>query len=134
MRQCLRHNQPGSYQVQAAIQAVHTDDGPTDWAQVLALYDHLWRLLPTPVVVLNRAVAVSHVHGPEVALASIEDVDLPTYLPFHVTRGDLLARCGRYGEAVAAVDAALDLAPTPPVRTFLKQRRAEWVQEGTAVR
>ncbi len=123
VRLCLRRNEPGPYQVQAAISAVHSEDGPTDWSQVLALYDHLWRLAPTPVVALNRAVSVTHVHGPEVALASIEDVDLPTYLPFHVTRADLLARTGRHTEAVDALDRALALDPPAAVRALLRERR-----------
>src|SRR5206468_2381203 len=77
VRRCLRRDRPGPYQLQAAINAVHTDGPATDWSQVLALYDQLLRHTPTPIVALNRAVAVAEVHGPAAALAAIEDLDLP---------------------------------------------------------
>jgi RNA polymerase sigma-70 factor (ECF subfamily) len=123
VRRCLRRNQPGPYQLQAAINAVHTDGPATDWAQVLALYDQLLRHSPTPVVALNRAVAVAEVHGPAMALATVEDVDLPGYHLLPATRADLLARLGRRTEARAAYDQAIALATNHAERTFLQNRR-----------
>ena len=91
VRRCLRRDRPGPYQIQAAVNAVHTDGDATDWAQVLALYDQLLALSPTPIVALNRAVAVAEVHGPAQALADIEDLDLPGYHLLPATRADLLS-------------------------------------------
>ncbi|MEV4515465.1 RNA polymerase sigma factor [Dactylosporangium sp. NPDC049525] len=125
VRRCLRRNQPGPYQIQAAINAVHTDGPATDWSQVLALYDQLLAHTPTPVVALNRAVAVAEVHGPALALATIEDIDLPGYHLLPATRADLLARLGRTGEARAAYDEAVALAGNDTERTFLQGRRAQ---------
>nr|BFE70561.1 RNA polymerase sigma factor [Actinoplanes digitatis] len=110
VRRCLRRNRPGPYQIQAAINAVHTDGAATDWSQVLALYDQLWPLMPTPIVALNRAVAVAEVHGPAVALAVLDDVDIPGYHRLPATRADLLVRLGRDAEAAAAYDQAIALA------------------------
>ncbi|MEV4641509.1 RNA polymerase sigma factor [Actinoplanes sp. NPDC049548] len=124
VRRCLRRNRPGPYQLQAAINAVHTDGAATDWRQVLALYDRLQALVPTPVVALNRAVAVAEVHGPAVALATLEGVELPGYHLLPATRADLLARLGRGAEAVAAYDEAIALAGTETERVFLRGRRA----------
>ncbi|HEU0103314.1 MAG TPA: RNA polymerase sigma factor [Mycobacteriales bacterium] len=124
VRQCLRRRQPGPYQLQAAINAVHTDGEASDWGQVLALYDQLLRLVPTPVVALNRAVAVAEVHGPALALAALEDLELPGYHLLPATRADLLARLGRYAEAVAAYDQALALVGNDTERAFLRARRA----------
>jgi RNA polymerase sigma-70 factor (ECF subfamily) len=124
VRRCLRRNQPGPYQLQAAINAVHTDGPATDWTQVLALYDQLLRHSPTPVVALNRAVAVAEVHGPAMAIATIEDVDLPGYHLLPATRADLLARLGRRTEARAAYDEAIALATNDTERTFLRNRRS----------
>ncbi|GAB3841413.1 RNA polymerase sigma factor [Dactylosporangium cerinum] len=125
VRRCLKRNRPGPYQIQAAINAVHTDGPATDWIQVLALYDQLLARSPTQVVLLNRAVAVAEVHGPALALASIEGVDLPGYHLLPATRADLLARLGRTGEARAAYDEAITLAGNDTERTFLQGRRAE---------
>jgi RNA polymerase sigma factor (sigma-70 family) len=125
VRRCLRRNRPGPYQIQAAINAVHTDGPATDWVQVLALYDQLLAQTPTQVVLLNRAVAVAEVHGPALALASIEGVDLPGYHLLPATRADLLARLGRTGEARAAYDDAITLAGNDTERTFLQGRRAQ---------
>jgi RNA polymerase sigma-70 factor (ECF subfamily) len=124
VRRCLRLDRPGPYQIQAAINAVHTDGPATDWSQVLALYDQLLRLTPTPVVALNRAVAVAEVHGPALALAAIEDLDLPGYHLLPATRADLLARLGRVPESVSAYDEAIALATNDTERTFLRDRRA----------
>jgi RNA polymerase sigma-70 factor (ECF subfamily) len=123
VRRCLRRNRPGPYQIQAAINAVHTDGEATDWSQVLALYDQLQTLMPTPIVALNRAVAVAEVHGPAMALAVLDDVDLPGYHLLPATRADLLARLGRQAEAAAAYDQAVALARNDTERAFLHTRR-----------
>ena len=123
VRRCLRRNQPGPYQLQAAINAVHTDGPETDWTQVLALYDQLLHQTPTPIVALNRAVAVAEVHGPTAALALINDLNLPGYHLLPATRADLLTRLGRNTEAIAAYDEAIALATNETERTFLRARR-----------
>jgi RNA polymerase sigma-70 factor (ECF subfamily) len=133
LRRCLRRDQPGPYPLQAAINAVHADAPTlpqTDWPQILALYDQLLAVAPTPVVALNRAVAVGEVHGPAAALALVEELDLDGYHLFHATRADLLGRLGRNREAAAAYQRAAALAPTDAERAFLSQggrtpRRAE---------
>jgi RNA polymerase sigma-70 factor, ECF subfamily len=124
LRRCLRRNQPGPYQLQAAISAVHADAPTlqqTDWPQILALYDQLLSVAPTPVVALNRAVAVGEVHGPAAALALVEELNLDGYHLFHATRADLLRRLGRHREAAAAYGRAAALAPTDAERAFLSQ-------------
>jgi RNA polymerase sigma-70 factor (ECF subfamily) len=128
VRRCLRRNQPGPYQIQAAINAVHTDAASaeqTDWVQILALYDQLVPFAPTPVVQLNRAVAVAEVRGPEEALQEVEVLDLDTYVPHHATRADLLRRVGRAAEAIDAYDRAITLTTADPERRYLERRRAE---------
>ncbi|MFI7061888.1 RNA polymerase sigma factor [Kribbella sp. NPDC050124] len=125
VRRCLRRNQPGPYQLQAAINAVHTDAptaAATDWAQILQLYDHLLILEPTPVVALNRAVAVAEVHGPAEALTLIDDLDLGAYYLFHAIRADLLLRLNRPAEARTAYEAALALTTNQAEQTFLRTR------------
>ncbi|MEV4719600.1 sigma-70 family RNA polymerase sigma factor [Micromonospora noduli] len=129
VRRCLRRNRPGPYQIQAAISAVHTDGAATDWPQVLALYDQLLALAPTPVVALNRAVAVAEVHGPAVALAALEGIDLPSYHRLPATRAELLARLGRNDEAMAAYDQAAALATNETERAYLQTRRTELTRE-----
>jgi RNA polymerase sigma-70 factor (ECF subfamily) len=127
VRTCLRRNHPGPYQIQAAINAVHSDASTaaaTDWSQILALYAQLLALSPTPVVALNRAVAVAEVAGPAPALAEIDALDLDGYHPFHVARADLLRRLGRDDEAAEAYDAALALVGNGAERRFLEGRRA----------
>jgi len=124
VRRCLRRNRPGPYQLQAAINAVHTDGDATDWPQVLALYDQLLAQTPTPIVALNRAVAVAEVHGPAAALAAVEGLELPGYHLLPATRADLLARLGRSTEARAAYDEAIALAGNHTERAFLETRRA----------
>jgi RNA polymerase sigma factor (sigma-70 family) len=124
VRRCLRRDRPGPYQIQAAINAVHTDGDATDWVQVLALYDQLLRINPTPIVALNRAVAVAEVHGPAQALADIEDLDLPGYHLLPATRADLLARLDRGAEARGAYDEAIALATNDTERAFLEARRS----------
>jgi RNA polymerase sigma-70 factor, ECF subfamily len=122
VRRCLRRNQPGPYQLQAAINAVHADAataGQTDWPQIVALYDHLLAVAPTPVVALNRAIAIGEVHGPAAALALVDTLELDNYHPFHATRADLLGRLGRDREAAAAYQRAAAMAPTDAERDFL---------------
>ncbi len=127
VRACLRRNAPGPYQIQAAINAVHADsvDGsPTDWRQVLALYDQLLAIAPTPVVALNRAVALAELDGPVVALAEVERLDLATYQPYWVARAELLVRAERPAEAAASFDRALALTDNAVEHAHLAQRRA----------
>jgi RNA polymerase sigma-70 factor (ECF subfamily) len=127
VRECLRRGQPGLYQIQAAIAAVHSDAATaaqTDWRQVLALYDQLLAVAPTPVVALNRAVAVGEVDGPAAALAAVDELALDDYHLFHATRADLLRRLGRAEEAAAAYDAAIAQTGNLAERSFLKTRRA----------
>jgi RNA polymerase sigma-70 factor (ECF subfamily) len=126
VRRCLRRNQPGPYQIQAAINAVHSDAAAaadTDWHQVLALYDQLLAISPTPVVALNRAVAVAEVHGPALALAAIEDLALDEYHLYHATRADLLVRLERLDDARRAYDRAYDLTTNAAEQDFLDGKR-----------
>ncbi|HEX9031287.1 MAG TPA: RNA polymerase sigma factor, partial [Streptosporangiaceae bacterium] len=127
VRRCLRRNQPGPYQIQAAISAVHSDAPTaeqTDWRQILALYDQLMAISPTPVVALNRAVALAQVQGLQEGLAAIESLDLGSYHLFHAARADLLSRLGRPADAAAAYEAALALVTNAAEREFLTQRKA----------
>jgi RNA polymerase sigma-70 factor (ECF subfamily) len=128
VRRCLKRNQPGPYQIQAAINAVHSDAATaadTDWNQVLALYDQLYACTPTPVVALNRAVALAQVEGPAVALAQIDALDeLSRYHLLHSTRAEFLARMGRVDDAREAFDRALLLATNEAERSHLRRRLA----------
>jgi RNA polymerase sigma-70 factor (ECF subfamily) len=126
VRRCLRDNRPGPYQIQAAINAVHSDAptaAATDWLQILQLYNQLGSLTPSPVVALNRAVAVAEVEGPDAALALVDGLDLGQYHLFHAIRADLLRRLGRNGEAAAAYDAAIARSENAAERTFLQRQR-----------
>ena len=126
VRQCLQRNNPGYYQIQAAINAVHSDApsaAETDWRQILALYDQLLALAPTPIVRLNRAVAVAEVQGADAALALVDELALDDYPVFHVVRADLLRRLGRTSEAVAAYDAAVARTENAVEREFLLRKR-----------
>jgi RNA polymerase sigma-70 factor (ECF subfamily) len=156
VRQCLRRGQPGPYQIQAAINAVHSDTlppstepagpastspastspastgagagqpaRPTDWAQIVQLYDQLMAVAPSPVVALHRAVAVAEVSGPAAALTLVDGLGLDSYYLFHAVRGHLLGQLGRTAEAAAAYDAALARAGNAAERDFLRRRRAE---------
>ena len=128
VRRCLQRDQPGAYQVQAAINAVHSDAptaAATDWSQIVRLYDQLLALTPTPVVALNRAVALAEVDGPLAALAVVDGLDaanLRTYHLYHAIRADLLRRLGRTAEAAHAYQAALALTDNAPERQFLERR------------
>ncbi len=126
VRTCLRRNRPGRYQLQAAINAVHSSAASTvdtDWRQIVRLYDQLLAVDPGPVVRLHRAVAVAEVDGPAVALAIVEELELDRYQPFHAVRADLLRRLGRVPEAALAYDAALELTGNEVERAFLRRRR-----------
>jgi RNA polymerase sigma-70 factor (ECF subfamily) len=123
VRRCLRRNQPGAYQLQAAINAVHADAATfeqTEWSQIVALYDQLLALAPTPVVALNRAIAIGELRGAPAALGLVDELDLDNYYLFHATRADLLRRLGRSNEAAAAYARAAALAPTDAEREFLR--------------
>jgi RNA polymerase sigma-70 factor, ECF subfamily len=120
--------QPGRYQILAAINAVHTsakDVHATDWSQVVALYDQLVRLDPSPIVALNRAIAIAELDGPEVALAAVDRLDLDGYHAFHAARADLLRRAGRGEESRMAYDRAIALADNPAEIAYLARRRDE---------
>jgi RNA polymerase sigma-70 factor (ECF subfamily) len=130
VRACLRRDQPGPYQLQAAIAAVHADAptaAATDWAQIVALYDLLHARRPNPVVGMNRAIAIGELRGPAAGLAALADLDadqLQQYQPYHAARADLLARAGQPAEAVAAYDRALELTTNAAERRFLIAQRA----------
>lgn len=126
VRACLRRNAPGPYQVQAAINAVHsdaTDAAQTDWGQILRLYDQLLAYAPTQVVALNRAVALAEVDGPRAGLAVIDELDLIGYHPYHAARADLLVRLGQPAAAVPEYEAALAATANTAERRFLEQRK-----------
>jgi RNA polymerase sigma-70 factor (ECF subfamily) len=126
VRRCLRRNRPGPYQLQAAINAVHSDAASaaaTDWGQILALYDQLMATAPSPVVALHRAVAVAEVQGPAAALVLVDGLDLDGYHLFHAVRADLLRRLGRDAEATQAYTAAAARTGNAAERAFLEGRR-----------
>jgi RNA polymerase sigma-70 factor (ECF subfamily) len=126
VRQCLRRNQPGPYQIQAAINAVHSDApaaAATDWRQILQLYDQLLSIAPSPVVALNRAVAVAETEGPDVALTLVDGLDLGGYYLFHAIRADLLRRLGRNAEAAPAYETAIARSENAAERDFLQRKR-----------
>ncbi|MEO8069795.1 MAG: sigma-70 family RNA polymerase sigma factor [Acidobacteriota bacterium] len=126
VRRCLRRNRPGPYQIQAAINAVHSDAATaadTDWRQILALYDQLLAMAPSPIVALNRTVAVAEVDGPAVALALVDALAVDDYRLFHAIRADLLRRLGRTAEADAAYAAAIARSENGAERDFLQSRR-----------
>jgi RNA polymerase sigma-70 factor (ECF subfamily) len=126
VRACLRRNAPGQYQIQAAINAVHSDAAEasdTDWLQIVALYDQLLTVAPTPVVAMNRAIALAEVDGPGPALALLDQLGLENYHLFHAARADLLERLGRQHEAAVAFDAALVRTTNAAERRLLERRR-----------
>jgi RNA polymerase sigma-70 factor (ECF subfamily) len=125
MRICLTRNRPGTYQLQAAINAVHSDApsaASTDWRQILELYDQLMSIAPSAVVALNRAVAMAEVHGMVHALQLVDAIDLPKYHLYHAVRADLLRRIGRTAEAETAYRQALDNCENKKERDFLMRR------------
>jgi RNA polymerase sigma-70 factor (ECF subfamily) len=126
VRLCIAGNRPGPYQIQAAINAVHSDAASvsaTDWGQVLRLYDQLLALAPSPVTALNRAVAVAEVHGPHEALATVDRLELGDYYLFHAVRADLLRRLGRNAEARRGYEAAIARSDNTAEKSFLQRRR-----------
>ncbi|HUK67845.1 MAG TPA: DUF6596 domain-containing protein [Streptosporangiaceae bacterium] len=126
VRQCLRRGRPGPYQIQAAINAVHSDApvaAATDWQQILQLYNQLQSLSPGPVVALNRAVAVAEVDGPAAALAIVDALDLDSYYVFHAIRADLLRRLGRDAEAARAYETAIARTQNTAEQAFLRRSR-----------
>jgi RNA polymerase sigma-70 factor, ECF subfamily len=124
LERALSYRRPGPYQLQAAIAALHLES-ETDWPQIAALYAELERLTPSPVVALNRAVAVAMAEGPERGLALIDGIDLPEYHLLHAARADLLRRLGRLDEAADAYRAALALEMNGADRSYLEVRLAE---------
>ena len=125
VRACLRRGRPGRYQILAAINAVHTDAGSieeTDWGQVVALYDQLLAVDPTPVVALNRAIAIAELDGPAAALAILDGLQLERYHAYQAARADLLRRTGSIPAAVAAYQQAIELASNPAEQVFLVSR------------
>jgi len=130
VRACIRRGQPGPFQLQAAIQAVHCNADSfeaTDWPQIVALYDHLFSVLPTPVVALNRAIAIAEIDGPGAALTTLDAIapDLDNYHLIHAARGTMLRRIGRRDAAQAAFERAAHLAATEADRRFLAQQLEE---------
>ena len=126
LERALSHRRPGTYQLQAAIAALHLED-TTDWPQIAALYDEIVRIEPSPIVELNRAVAVAMAYGPELGLELLERVDLPGYHLLHAARADFLRRLERNEEAAAAYRDALALEMNTGDRSFLERRLAEVV-------
>ncbi len=130
VRACVQHGHPGPYQLQAAINAVHSvapSIDRTDWHAILTLYDQLYALTPTPVVALNRAVALAEVRGPAAGLDAVDNLwspDLDSYYLFHAARADLLHRLGRATEAAAAYATARAHTANPAEQAFLDTRRA----------
>ena len=127
VRACLRRNRPGPYQIQAAIAAVHSDAAgaaDTDWSQIVRLYDQLLAVAPTPVIALNRAIAVAELEGPETGLAIVDTLDLDSYHLYHATRADLLVRLNRRGEAAEAYQLAESLTDNTAEIEYLRRRRA----------
>jgi RNA polymerase sigma-70 factor, ECF subfamily len=125
VRACLRRNQPGPYQIQAAINAVHSDAATaadTSWDQIVQLYDQLLAVAPSPVAALNRAVAVAEVDGPQAGLDLIAELRLDDYYLFHAIRADLLRRAGRTSEAAGAYEIALAACGNAAERQFLRGR------------
>ena len=140
VRACLRRNHPGPYQIQAAINAVHTDAATaadTDWRQVVQLYDQLMQIAPSPVVAMNRAIAIAELDGPDVALKALEGLPLDHYQPYHSTRADLLRRAGRTADAADEYRKALEThhqrdraqVPRAPPRRTASTRLLDWLAD-----
>jgi RNA polymerase sigma-70 factor (ECF subfamily) len=128
VRRCLAENRPGRFQILAAINAVHTDApsaADTDWSQVVALYDQLSRIDPSPIVTLNRAVAVAELNGPAVGLALVNRLPLQGYHAWHAVRADLLRRLGRSADAKDEYQAAIATTENSAERAYLTRKRSE---------
>jgi RNA polymerase sigma-70 factor (ECF subfamily) len=124
VRECLRINRPGPYQIQAAINAVHTDapsPDATDWEQILALYDLQMQIAPSAIVELNRAVAVAEVEGPVAALAIVDRLGLADYRVYHAIRAELLRRLGRHEDAATAYRLAIATSGNAAERSYLER-------------
>jgi RNA polymerase sigma-70 factor (ECF subfamily) len=139
VRACIRRGRPGAYQLQAAIQAVHCNADSfeaTDWPQIVALYDHLYSVMPTPVVALNRAIAVAEVEGPGAALTTLDAIapDLDSYHLLHAARGTMLRRLGQRDAARAAFERAAHFAATEADRRFLAQQIEELAEGGARMK
>lgn len=139
LESALRHGRPGPYQIQAAIAAVHTESArpeDTDWHQIVALYDELLKVMPTPVVQLNRAAAVAMADGPLAGLMLFDQLalgdQLDGYYLFHATRADLLRRLGECDGAMAEYRRALELCHNEAERRFLQRRMAEILSDRSA--
>jgi RNA polymerase sigma-70 factor (ECF subfamily) len=135
VRACIRRGRPGPFQLQAAIQAVHCKADSfeaTDWPQIVALYDHLFSVMPTPVVALNRAIAIAEIEGPGAALNTLDAIasDLDNYHLMHAARGTMLRRLGQRDAAQAAFERAARLAATEADRRFLAQQIEELAEDG----
>jgi RNA polymerase sigma-70 factor, ECF subfamily len=135
VRTCIRRDQPGPFQLQAAIQAVHCDADSfeaTDWPQIVALYDHLFSVMPTPVVALNRAIAIGEIEGPGATLLALEAIapDLDNYHPMHAARGAALRRLGRRDAAQAAFERAAHVAASDVERRFFARQIDEMAEDG----
>jgi RNA polymerase sigma-70 factor (ECF subfamily) len=125
VRDCLRRNLPGPYQIQAAINAVHADAptaAQTDWWQILQLYNQLLMIAPSPIVAVNRAVAVAEVEGPDAALTLLDGLDLENYYLFHAVRADMFRRLGRNDEAATAYEAAIARTNNLTEREYMQRR------------
>jgi RNA polymerase sigma-70 factor, ECF subfamily len=135
VRACIRRGHPGPFQLQAAIQAVHCHADSfqaTDWPQIVVLYDHLFSVMPTPVVALNRAIAIAEIEGPGAALTTLDAIaaDLDSYHLLHAARGAMLRRLGQRDAARAAFERAAHLAATDVDRRFLAQQIEELAENG----
>jgi RNA polymerase sigma-70 factor, ECF subfamily len=138
VRACIRRDQPGPFQLQAAVQAVHCDANSfeaTDWAQIVALYDHLFSVMPTPVVALNRAIAIAEIEGPRPALTALDAIasHLDNYHLMHAARATMLRRLGQQDAAKAAYERAAHLAAMDGDRRFLAQQIEELAEGGALV-
>src|SRR6185437_4721674 len=123
---CIARNHPGPYQIQAAINAVHSDAASvetTDWRQIRQLYDQLMSIAPSPVTALNRAVAIAEIEGPQAALILVDRLNLDEYYLFHAIRADLLRSLGRNTEAARAYDTAMGLSKNASEKRFMEQQR-----------
>ena len=130
VRDCIRRARPGPYQLQAAIQAVHCNAvtfDSTDWPQIVELYDHLHRVMPSAVVGLNRAIAVAEAQGPDPALAMLDplEVELDGYALFHAARGAFSRDLGRRAASAEAFGRAAGLATSRAHRRYFEQQRRE---------
>jgi RNA polymerase sigma-70 factor (ECF subfamily) len=138
VRSCVRRDQPGPFQLQAAIQAVHCDAASfdaTDWPQILALYDHLFLVMPTSVVALSRAIAVGEVEGPTAGLAAIDAIaaDLDNYHLLHAARAATLRRLGDRQAALVAYERAATLAVTEVDQRFLAEQIEGLAEDGVLI-